>query len=78
MFQIMGFNYAYCGCPDVEAFVALQHAGADEQMACFARFIARPPYLAALRGKQWTKFAEAYNGPAHAKNNYADEDGGGL
>jgi hypothetical protein len=73
MFQIMGFNYAYCGCADVEAFVAQQHAGADEQMACFARFIERPPYLAALRDKQWTAFAAAYNGPAHAKSRYADK-----
>ena len=73
LFQIMGFNYAYCGCPDVEAFVAKQHAGADEQLACFARFIARPPYLPALRAKQWQKFAEAYNGPAQAKNRYADK-----
>jgi len=73
LFQIMGFNYVYCGCPDVEAFVAKQHAGADEQLACFARFIARPPYLPALRAKQWRKFAEAYNGPAQAKNRYADK-----
>ncbi|RPI60066.1 MAG: DUF3380 domain-containing protein, partial [Lysobacterales bacterium] len=73
LFQIMGFNYAHCGCPDVEAFVAKQYASADEQFACFARFIARPPYLPALRGKQWTKFAEAYNGPAQAKNKYAEK-----
>ncbi len=73
LFQLMGFNYAYCGCPDVEAFVAKQYAGADEQLASFARFIARPPYLPALRNKQWTKFAEAYNGPAHAKNKYAEK-----
>jgi hypothetical protein len=71
MFQIMGFNYGYCGCPDVEAFVALQHAGADKQMECFARFVARPPYLAALQTKDWEAFAKAYNGPQHAKNNYA-------
>jgi hypothetical protein len=71
MFQIMGFNYAYCGCPDVEAFVALQHESADKQMQCFARFIARPPFLPALRAKKWTEFAAAYNGPAHAKNGYA-------
>src|SRR5262245_56344826 len=71
MFQIMGFNYAYCGCPDVEAFGALQHAGADKQMECFARFVARPPYLAALQAKDWESFAKAYNGPLHAKNNYA-------
>ena len=57
MFQIMGFNYAYCGCSDVEAFVALQHAGADEQMDCFARFVERPPYLEALHAKDWAQFA---------------------
>jgi hypothetical protein len=71
MFQIMGFNYAYCGCPEVEAFVALQHAGAAPQMECFARFVARPPYLKALQAKDWVAFAAAYNGPQHAKNHYA-------
>ena len=71
LFQIMGFNYAYCGCPDVEAFVALQHAGADAQLECFARFIARPPFLDALRRKEWETFAKAYNGPGQAKNGYA-------
>jgi hypothetical protein len=71
MFQIMGFNYPYCGCPDVEAFAASQHAGADGQMECFARFVARPPYLAALQAKDWEAFAKAYNGPQHAKNRYA-------
>jgi hypothetical protein len=71
MFQIMGFNYAYCGCSDVEGFVALQHAGAARQMECFARFVARPPYLAALQAKDWEAFAKAYNGPQHAKNKYA-------
>lgn len=70
MFQIMGFNYAYCGCPDVEAFVAMQYAGVDEQTECFARFIARPPFLEAPKSKDWETFAAAYNGPAHAKNNY--------
>jgi hypothetical protein len=73
LFQIMGFNYVYCGCPDVEAFVAKQHAGAEEQLSCFARFIGRPPFLPALRAKQWTRFAAAYNGPAHAKNRYVEK-----
>ena len=63
MFQIMGFNYAYCGCPDVEAFVALQHAGADQQLECFARFIARPPYLAALRAKHWVEVRRGVQRP---------------
>ncbi len=63
LFQIMGFNYAYCGCPDVEAFVAKQYAGADEQLACFARFIARPPYLPALRKKQWDEIRRGVQRP---------------
>ena len=49
----------------------MQHAGADKQMECFARFVARPPYLAALQAKDWESFAKAYNGPQHAKNDYA-------
>ncbi|RNF86414.1 N-acetylmuramidase domain-containing protein [Montanilutibacter psychrotolerans] len=72
-FQIMGFNYAYCGFADVEAFVAAQHAGADQQVAAFACFVARPPYLEALRTKAWAKFAKAYNGPAYAKNRYDEK-----
>ncbi|MBX9606730.1 MAG: N-acetylmuramidase domain-containing protein [Gammaproteobacteria bacterium] len=73
LFQIMGFNYVYCGCADVEAFVAQQYAGAEGQLALFARFIARPPFLAALRAKNWDKFAAAYNGPAYAQNRYAEK-----
>ncbi|MGE3849902.1 MAG: N-acetylmuramidase domain-containing protein [Gammaproteobacteria bacterium] len=73
LFQIMGFNYVYCGCADVEAFVAQQYAGAEGQLGLFARFIARPPFLAALRAKNWDKFAAAYNGPAYAQNRYAEK-----
>lgn len=70
MFQLMGFNYAYAGFPDVEAFVAAHHAGAEEQVRAFARFISRPPFLAALRRRNWARFAAAYNGPGYAKNRY--------
>ena len=70
MFQIMGFNYSYAGYLDVEAFVADQHAGAEEQARAFARFISRPPFLKALRKLQWPEFARAYNGPGYAQNKY--------
>ena len=70
MFQIMGFNYSYAGYPDVEAFVADQHAGAEEQVRAFARFISRPPFLKALRKKDWAGFASAYNGPGYRQNKY--------
>jgi len=70
MFQIMGFNYAYCGYQDVEAFVADQYQGADAQLTAFAKFIARPQYLRALRNADWATFASAYNGPGYAQNHY--------
>lgn len=78
MFQIMGFNYAYCGMLDVEAFVAAQCDSADRQLELFARFISRERFLDALRAvkpqgpnvQAWTNFARAYNGPQHEKNNY--------
>ncbi len=69
-FQIMGANYSQSGFPDVEAFVAAQTAGAEAQLECFTRFIARRWYLVPLREKDWALFAERYNGPGYAKNQY--------
>ncbi len=69
-FQIMGFNYPLCGFDDVETFVAAHKAGAEEQLGAFARFIARPAFINALRSKNWRSFATAYNGPGYAKNHY--------
>lgn len=70
LFQVMGFNYPYCGHDTVEAFVAAQHAGPDEQVSVFARLVARPPFLQALRKHDWRTFAAAYNGPGHAIHRY--------
>ena len=70
LFQIMGFNYPYCGYADVEAFVAAQHESAARQLEAFSRFVSRPPYLAALHTRNWAAFARAYNGPGYAQNKY--------
>lgn len=70
MFQLMGFNYAACGCADVDAFVAAQSSGADAQLALFARFIARAPFVDALRRQDWAGFARAYNGSGYRANAY--------
>lgn len=69
-FQIMGANYAQAGFADVEAFVTAQSTSAEAQLECFTRFIARPWYLVPLRAKDWALFAERYNGPAYAENQY--------
>lgn len=69
-FQIMGANYAQAGVADVEAFVAAQSTSAEAQLECFVRFIARRWYLVPLRDKNWALFAERYNGPGYASNQY--------
>lgn len=69
-FQIMGANYAQAGFPDVEAFVAAHASSAEGQLEAFTRFIARRWYLVPLRDKAWATFAERYNGPAYARNQY--------
>lgn len=71
-FQIMGFNYAACGCENVSRFVELQHQDADGQVECFARLLSRPgsPLIAASQKRDWAKFARLYNGPEYAKNAY--------
>jgi len=72
MFQVMGFNYPYCGSADVEAFVAGQYESATQQLALFVKFISRPPLLPALRSRRWKTFARAYNGPQFAAHRYDD------
>ena len=70
LFQIMGFNYPYCGCADVETFVARQYESATQQFALLVKFVSRPPFLPALRSRNWKAFARAYNGPGYAANRY--------
>ena len=69
-FQIMGFNYGLCGFSNVEAFVAAQRAGADEQLDAFSQFIARSSFLIPLQERDWAAFAARYNGPSYARNRY--------
>lgn len=74
-FQIMGFNYALCGCDSVARFVELQSSGAEGQVEAFANILARPgsPLIAPLRRRQWAKFAGLYNGPAYRQNRYDEK-----
>jgi hypothetical protein len=74
-FQIMGFNYALCGFDSVGRFVECQSAGAEAQLEAFANLLSRPgsPLLLPLRKLEWPRFAALYNGPEHARNQYAEK-----
>ena len=71
LFQIMGFNHAAAGHPDIHSFVDAMKKSEGEQLLAFARFAAADKaMLSALQAKDWAAFAERYNGRAYKKNNY--------
>jgi peptidoglycan hydrolase-like protein with peptidoglycan-binding domain len=69
-FQVMGFNFAACGHPDVESFVAAMVLGEPAQLAAFVAFIQAKRLDGALIRHDWASFAQGYNGSAYAENAY--------
>lgn len=68
--QIMGFNAALAGFPNVEEMVAAMMRSEDAQIAAMMRFLKNSKIDGALGRRDWAAFARAYNGPAYAKNQY--------
>lgn len=62
-FQILGQNCEAAGFADVEEYVAAMRTGIAAHLEAFVSFItANPKMLKAIQTKDWTGFAEAYNG----------------
>lgn len=70
MFQIMGFNYGYCGCQNVQEFVNQMCKSEQSQLDMFLKFVKAKGLIPYLKANAWAKFAEQYNGPAYAQNRY--------
>ena len=68
--QIMGFNYAICGCKTITEFVDLMSVSEASQLDLFVRFIKGNKWDVYLRNKDWGSFARRYNGPGYAQNKY--------
>jgi len=68
--QVMGFNAAIAGYPDVETMVAAMVRSEDEQVNALFGFLVSNRLDAPLRNHDWTSFARGYNGPNYAKNQY--------
>lgn len=70
-YQIMGFNHSACGYPDARSFAAGMRESEGAHLAAFVAFIrANPRMHKALKAKDWTSFAIAYNGPAQGTHRY--------
>jgi hypothetical protein len=71
-FQIMGFNFAALGFPDVDTFreVVAAQDEAREHLDLFVQFILVNGLDDELRDRRWADFARIYNGPGYAANRY--------
>lgn len=74
LFQIMGFHWKALGFASLQQFINAQYKSEAAQLDTFVRFLKiNPTMLAALRVKDWSKFAKLYNGPSYAINKYDEK-----
>lgn len=70
MFQIMGFNFAACGCKTLNEFLASITHSEGKQLELFVVFLQKNGWVKYLRTQNWAEFARHYNGPSYALNDY--------
>lgn len=70
LFQIMGMNYALCGCSSVEEFVNKMSTSEEEQLKLTIKFLFKNNLVETLNSKNFASFARIYNGPGYASNKY--------
>jgi hypothetical protein len=67
----MGFHWQHLGYASAAVFSEAMHRSEGEQLEAFVRFIKKDAALhQALKDRNWPAFAERYNGPAYARNQY--------
>jgi hypothetical protein len=70
-FQIMGDNFVAAGFASAQEFVLAMTRSEEAQLEAFVRFVSSRSSMAeALRKKDWSSFAIAYNGPGYKQNRY--------
>lgn len=74
LFQIMGFNYRFCGFEDVYGFVAAMKLNEGEHLKAFCKFIlSSNTLIEAIRTRDWVRFAKTYNGIGYKANRYDEK-----
>ena len=73
LFQIMGFNYAACGCKNIKEFVEKMCVNEGSQLDLFTAFLKSNGWDKYLRTLDWAEFARHYNGSQYAQNKYDEK-----
>lgn len=69
--QVLGENARWLGYESAEALADEAISGVAGQVRLMMRFIDKRGLESALRAQDWESFARGYNGPSHAKHDYA-------
>lgn len=69
--QVLGENAKWIGYRSGVAMANRACSGVEGQVEVMARFIQKKGLVKALNDHDWVKFAYDYNGPQHAKHDYA-------
>jgi hypothetical protein len=69
--QVLGENARWLGYASAEALAEEAISGVAGQLRLMLRFIDRRGLAPALAARDWTAFAAGYNGPGHARHDYA-------
>lgn len=69
--QVLGENAEWLGYADAAALALEAMSGVEGQVRLMIRFIEKRGLHAALNSGDWSAFALGYNGPLHAKHDYA-------
>lgn len=72
-FQIMGFNYKYCGFSTVKSYARAQYISEGEHLKAFGNFIQAVSLVKHLKSKNWAGFAREYNGAGYKANKYDEK-----
>ena len=69
--QVMGFNHEAAGFTTAAAMVSAMIENEDAQLLATVNFMCQNGLDAALRARNWERFARIYNGPRYAENQYS-------
>lgn len=69
-FQIMGFNWRKCGFANLQDFVNAMYRSEREHLTAFCNIVKSFGLADELRRLDWVGFADGYNGPGFALNEY--------
>lgn len=72
-FQIMGFNYFFCGFRNVFEYVKFVSESSFNQLMVFTTFLISSGLSDYLKDKKYNKFFELYNGKSYKENKYDEK-----